>query len=80
MSVANTQQSVPQTLAPAPLSQASSTLNFEFHGNGMEYFRIWIVNIFLSIVTLGIFSAWAKVRREQYFYGNLRLGEQHFAY
>ena len=75
-----TQQSVPQTQAPAPHSQTNSTLNFEFHGNGMEYFRIWIVNIFLSIITLGIFSAWAKVRREQYFYGNLRLGEQHFSY
>ena len=78
--MANTQQSVPQSQAPAPHSQTNSTLNFEFHGQGMEYFRIWIVNIFLSIITLGIFSAWAKVRREQYFYGNLRLGEQHFSY
>lgn len=64
----------------APQASDDTNLNFEFHGNGMEYFRIWIVNIFLSIVTLGIFSAWAKVRKEQYFYGNLRLGEQHFAY
>ena len=57
-----------------------AALNFEFLGKGREYFNIWIVNIFLSIITLGIFSAWAKVRREQYFYGNLRLGEHHFAY
>ncbi len=52
----------------------------EFHGNGSEYFKIWIVNIFLTLVTLGIFSAWAKVRRLQYFYGNLSLGDHHFAY
>lgn len=57
-----------------------AALEFEFLGSGREYFNIWIVNIFLSIITLGIFSAWAKVRREQYFYGNLRLGQHHFAY
>lgn len=41
---------------------------FTFSGSGGEYFRIWIVNLCLSIVTLGIYSAWAKVRRMQYFY------------
>ncbi len=32
---------------------------FRFTGNGGEYFRIWIVNLMLTIVTLGIYSAWA---------------------
>ena len=41
---------------------------FRFTGNGGEYFRIWIVNLCLSLLTLGIYSAWAKVRRLQYFY------------
>ena len=41
---------------------------FSFSGQGGEYFRIWIVNLCLSLVTLGIYSAWAKVRRLQYFY------------
>lgn len=35
---------------------------FSFSGSGSEYFRIWIVNLLLSIITLGIYSAWAKVR------------------
>lgn len=39
-----------------------------FTGQGGEYFRIWIVNLCLSLITLGIYSAWAKVRRLQYFY------------
>lgn len=38
-----------------------------FSATGSEYFRIWIVNLLLSIVTLGIYSAWAKVRRNRYF-------------
>ncbi len=53
---------------------------FEFTGKGGEYFRIWIVNLLLSIVTLGIYSAWAKVRRLQYFYRNTRLDGASFEY
>jgi len=53
---------------------------FQFHGSGKEYFKIWIVNIFLTILTLGIYSAWAKVRKNKYFYGNTRLGEASFDY
>ncbi len=53
---------------------------FSFTGSGSEYFRIWIVNLILSILTLGIYSAWAKVRRMQYFYRNTRLNESSFDY
>jgi uncharacterized membrane protein YjgN (DUF898 family) len=51
-----------------------------FNGTGAGYFRIWIVNIILSVLTLGIYSAWAKVRRKQYFYGNTRIDKASFAY
>src|SRR5512140_1794337 len=53
---------------------------FEFTGKGWEYFRIWIVNLLLTILTLGIYSAWAKVRRLQYFYRNTRLADASFDY
>ncbi|MCH8551263.1 MAG: DUF898 domain-containing protein [Natronospirillum sp.] len=53
---------------------------FVFSGEGREYFGIWIVNILLSIVTLGIYSAWAKVRNKQYFYGNTELDGARFEY
>src|SRR5215467_2089686 len=47
-----------------------------FTGTAGEYFGIWIVNILLTIVTFGIYSAGAKVRRKRYFYGNtVVLGE-----
>ncbi len=49
------------------------TLPLEFTGSGREYFRIWIVNLCLTLLTFGIYSAWAKVRRLQYFYRNTRL-------
>lgn len=53
---------------------------FEFTGNGVEYFRIWIVNLLLTILTLGIYSAWAKVRKLQYLYRNTRLADASFEY
>lgn len=53
---------------------------FAFHGKGMEYFKIWIVNIVLTVLTLGIYSAWAKVRNQQYFYGNTELNGSSFQY
>lgn len=55
-------------------------LRFEFTGKTREYFGIWIVNVLLTVVTLGIYSAWAKVRRKRYFYGNTRLGGSSFMY
>ncbi len=53
---------------------------FVFSGRGGEYFRIWIVNLALSILTLGIYSAWAKVRTRRYFYGNTLLDGAGFDY
>lgn len=55
-------------------------LAFTFSGEGGEYFKIWIVNILLTILTLGIYSAWAKVRNKQYFYGNTSLEGSSFVY
>jgi uncharacterized membrane protein YjgN (DUF898 family) len=52
----------------------------EFVGSGGEYFRIWIVNVALTLATLGIYSPWAKVRRTQYFHRNLRLAGAGFDY
>lgn len=52
----------------------------EFTGKTGEYFGIWIVNLLLSIITLGIYSAWAKVRRKKYFYQNTLLDGVGFDY
>jgi uncharacterized membrane protein YjgN (DUF898 family) len=60
--------------------QTQRDLSFQFHGNASEYFRIWIVNILLSLLTLGIYSAWAKVRTQQYFHGNTALDGTSFQY
>lgn len=45
-------------------------LEIRFTGSGSEYFRIWIVNLLLTAVTLTLYHPWAKVRRLRYFHGN----------
>src|SRR5688572_9363395 len=52
----------------------------EFTGSAAEYFRIWIVNLFFTLITFGVYSAWAKVRKKRYFYGNTRFDGDTFDY
>jgi len=51
-----------------------------FNGSGMEYFKIWIVNVLLTILTLGLYHPWAKVRNNRYFYANSTLDGRNFEY
>ncbi len=51
-----------------------------FQGKTTEYFGIWIVNLLLSLITFGIYSAWAKVRRKKYFYNNTLIDNVGFDY
>ncbi len=62
------------------VEQKSDLRNFEFTGSAKEWFGIWIVNLFFSIITFGIYSAWAKVRAKKYFYSNTHLDGRHFDY
>lgn len=72
----------PQAAAPVSSREVRETrqVNFAFHGTGKEYFGIWIVNTLLKIVTLGIYSPWAKVRKRSYFYGCTQLEGMNFDY
>lgn len=69
-------------IGDAPPSEAPppEPLVFEFRGNAREYFRIWVVNLALSLSTLGLYSPWAKVRRLRYFYGNTYLDGSSFEF
>ena len=53
---------------------AITPLRFSFSGHGKDYLSLWLTNWILTIVTLGIYSAWAKVRRLQYVHQNTQLG------
>lgn len=52
----------------------------KFKATGGEYFRIWIVNTLLSLMTLSLYSPWAKVRNRQYLYSNMSVEGHGFHY
>lgn len=58
----------------------SKSYPFSFTGTGKEFFGIWIVNVLLTIVTLSLYTPWAKVKTLRYFYGHTYLDSHSFKY
>ncbi len=61
-------------------SEGDRSVPFEFKGDTYEWLGIWAVNLFLTIITFGIYSAWAKVRMRKYFYQNTYVAGRNFDY
>ncbi|HET7863773.1 MAG TPA: YjgN family protein [Burkholderiaceae bacterium] len=74
----------PHTAGPGPAADAAPSfvlpaaapqrLVLEFTGSGSEYFRIWIVNLLLTLVTLTLYHPFAKARKLAYFHANTLVG------
>ena len=60
--------------------RALSKTKVLFKGNVRDYYSIWITNILLMVITLGIYSPWAKVRNMKYFYQNTFIDGHNFDY
>src|SRR5437867_12462369 len=60
--------------------EAGHAVSAVFTGRGSEYFRIWVVNLLLTLLTVGLYSAWAKVRKATYFRHNTWLDGHVFDY
>jgi len=75
--------------APPPFSQPRPSVaeteqgevrQLFFHGSGGSLFGIHIVNMFLTVVTLGIYYFWAKVRVRKYLLSESEFEGDRFAY
>jgi uncharacterized membrane protein YjgN (DUF898 family) len=71
---------LPPVPTPATAAAAPKAYPFTFTGGTKEYFRIWIVNLFLSVITIGLYSPWAKVRKNRYIYANTWVANANFEY
>ncbi|MBA3599457.1 MAG: DUF898 domain-containing protein [Methylibium sp.] len=60
-------------LQPGPRRFSGHAHPLTFSGSGSEYFRIWIVNLLLTLLTLGVYYPWAKVRKLRYFHTNTEI-------
>lgn len=64
-------------------SQMNGTPEYKFlsfHGNGMDLFKINIVNLLLSLVTLGLYYPWAKATRLKYVYSHTEFKKSRFSF
>lgn len=52
-------------LPPNLALQSIEAHPLEFTGSGGEYFRVWIVNVLLGILTLGFYTPWARRRTDR---------------
>lgn len=58
----------------------SRMASVEFSGKPGEYFKLWTVNLLLTVLTLGVYGAWAKVRNNQYMYGHTYIDGHRLSY
>ncbi|MCI0546707.1 MAG: DUF898 domain-containing protein [Candidatus Rokubacteria bacterium] len=72
----------PTDAAPLPpaVPAGFAVRRLVFHGSGGSLFGIHLVNILLTIVTLGVYYFWAKVRVRQYLLGQTAFEGDRFAY
>ena len=61
-------------------AEPSSTRSVRFHGLGGSLFGIQIVNLFLSLITVGIYSFWGRVRIRKYMMSQTEFEGDRFAY
>lgn len=61
-------------------SECGESHALKFHGTGKDFFLICLVNLFLSLMTCGIFTPWAVIRCRRYIYENIELYGARFSY
>lgn len=62
------------------MSTVTSTRRLHFHGQGGKLFSIFLVNMILTVLTLGIYYPWARVAVMRYMYQETELDGSRFMF
>lgn len=65
---------------PTPSATDGQERQLFFHGSGGSLLGIQIVNVFLTLITLGVYHFWGKVRVRSYLLGGSEFDGDRFAY
>lgn len=71
---------IEDVISPPDVSSPASRYPLSFSGNQWFFFRYWLFNILLTLLTVGIYSAWAKVNLKRYKLAHLQLNQSSFEY
>src|SRR5580765_4496356 len=59
---------------------SEATLRMAYRGTGGELFFIVIKNVFLTLITLGIYTPWARTAKRNFLWRQLEIGGQRLEY
>lgn len=65
---------------PSPDQEQTKTYAVAFHGNGAELFKMKVVQILLTLLTLGIYYPWARAATLRYIYSRTEFAGTRFAF
>jgi len=68
------------TGAAAPVETPAQKYALRFHGSGTSFFLIFLKNVLFTLLTFGLYLAWAKTERRKYVWQNVEFYGQHFRY
>jgi uncharacterized membrane protein YjgN (DUF898 family) len=58
---------------PAGATPATPVHAFAFHGTGGNLFLLILKNLFLTVITFGLYAAWARAERRKYLWSNTEI-------
>ena len=70
----------PHSLSLKGGAENAAAARLSFGGKGGELFGIYLINIFLSLVTLGIYYFWGKVKIRNYLFSRMEFCQEQFVY
>ena len=77
---ANTDAVVQLNITGSAPPLACEGLPLRFRGQAREYVRLWVVNVALTLASLGLYGPWARVRLLRYLHGHTQIGAHSFDY
>lgn len=76
-----TDETASHTEAAASVPSETDAIHLlRFHGSGGELFGIFVVNVLLTLLTLGVYSFWAKVKTRRYVWGQTEFAGDRFGF
>jgi uncharacterized membrane protein YjgN (DUF898 family) len=72
--------SVAPPAAPRPVAPTNGARRPRFMGSGAALFGIHVVNVLLTLLTLGVYFFWAKVKVRAYLFSETEFEDDRFAY
>ena len=54
--------------------------HLQFHGDGTSLFLLILKNLFLTVITLGVYAAWARAERRKYMWSSTEIAGQRLVF